>query len=99
MRKGSEELASFKGDEIRLGEGVDCAKVFICNLEIGVDSEEMYLRNASTRISTKASHESGSALVPSVVVNDKDTYVNGRGMSSLIDLYPRIYIECQPEQE
>lgn len=89
VRKGSEELASFKGDEIRLGEGVDCAKVFICNLEIGVDSEEMYLRNASTRISTKASHESGSALVPSVVVNDKDTYVNGRGMSSLIDLYPR----------
>lgn len=89
VRKGSEELASFKGDEIRLGEGVDCAKVFICNLEIGVDSEEMYLRNASTRISTKASHESGSASVPSVVVNDKDTYVNGRGMSSLIDLYPR----------
>lgn len=89
VRKGTEELASFKGDEIRLGEGVDCAKVFICNLEIGVDSEEMYLRNASTRISTKASHESGSALVPSVVVNDKDTYVNGRGMSSLIDLYPR----------
>ena len=89
VRKGSEELASFKGDEIRLGEGVDCARVFICNLEIGVDSEEMYLRNASTRISTKASHEGGSALVPSVVVNDKDTYVNGRGMSSLIDLYPR----------
>lgn len=89
VRKGTEELASFKGDEIRLGEGVDCAKVFICNLEIGVDSEEMYLRNASTRISTKASHESGSASVPSVVVNDKDTYVNGRGMSSLIDLYPR----------
>lgn len=89
VRKGSEELAIFKGDEIRLGEGVDCAKVFICNLEIGVDSEEMYLRNASTRISTKASHESGSASVPSVVVNDKDTYVNGRGMSSLIDLYPR----------
>lgn len=89
VRKGTEELASFKGDEIRLGEGVDCAKVFICNLEIGVDSGEMYLRNASTRVSTKASHESGSALVPSVVVNDKDTYVNGRGMSSLIDLYPR----------
>lgn len=89
VRKGTEELASFKGDEIRLGEGVDCAKVFICNLEIGVDSGETYLRNASTRISTKASHESGSALVPSVVVNDKDTYVNGRGMSSLIDLYPR----------
>lgn len=89
VRRGSEELAIFKGDEIRLGEGVDCAKVFICNLEIGVDSEEMYLRNASTRISTKASHESGSASVPSVVVNDKDTYVNGRGMSSLIDLYPR----------
>lgn len=89
VRKGTEELASFKGDEIRLGEGVDCAKVFICNLEIGVDSEEMYLRNASTRISTKASHESGSASVPSVVVNDMDTYVNGRGMSSLIDFYPR----------
>lgn len=89
VRKGTEELASFKGDEIRLGEGVDCAKVFICNLEIGVDSEEMYLRNASTRISTKASHEGGSASVPSVVVNDMDTYVNGRGMSSLIDLYPR----------
>ena len=89
VRRGSEELAIFKGDEIRLGEGVDCAKVFICNLEIGVDSEETYLRNASTRISTKASHESGSASVPSVVVNDKDTYVNGRGMSSLIDLYPR----------
>lgn len=89
VRKGTEELASFKGDEIRLGEGVDCAKVFICNLEIGVDSEEMYLRNASTRISTKASHEGGSASVPSVVVNDKDTYVNGRGMSSLIDFYPR----------
>lgn len=83
VRKGSEELASFKGDEIRLGEGVDCAKVFICNLEIGVDSEEMYLRNASTRISTKASHESGSALVPSVVVNDKDTYVNGESMTAL----------------
>ena len=90
VRKGTEELASFKGDEIRLGEGVDCAKVFICNLEIGVDSGEMYLRNASTRISTKASHESGSALVPSVVVNDKDTYVNGRGMSSLIDLIHRM---------
>ena len=89
VRKGTEELASFKGDEIRLGEGVDCAKVFICNLEIGVDSEEMYLRNASTRISTKASHEGGSASVPSVVVNDMDTYVNGRGMSSLIDFYPR----------
>lgn len=83
VRKGTEELASFKGDEIRLGEGVDCAKVFICNLEIGVDSEEMYLRNASTRISTKASHESGSALVPSVVVNDKDTYVNGESMTAL----------------
>lgn len=83
VRKGSEELASFKGDEIRLGEGVDCAKVFICNLEIGVDSEEMYLRNASTRISTKASHESGSTLVPSVVVNDKDTYVNGESMTAL----------------
>lgn len=83
VRKGTEELASFKGDEIRLGEGVDCAKVFICNLEIGVDSGEMYLRNASTRISTKASHESGSALVPSVVVNDKDTYVNGESMTAL----------------
>lgn len=83
VRKGTEELASFKGDEIRLGEGVDCAKVFICNLEIGVDSEEMYLRNASTRISTKASHEGGSASVPSVVVNDKDTYVNGESMTAL----------------
>lgn len=83
VRKGTEELASFKGDEIRLGEGVDCAKVFICNLEIGVDSGEMYLRNASTRISTKASHESGSALVPSVVVNDMDTYVNGESMTAL----------------
>lgn len=83
VRKGTEELASFKGDEIRLGEGVDCAKAFICNLEIGVDSEEMYLRNASTRISTKASHESGSASVPSVVVNDMDTYVNGESMTAL----------------
>ena len=83
VRKGTEELASFKGDEIRLGEGVDCAKVFICNLEIGVDGGETYLRNASTRISTKASHESGSALVPSVVVNDKDTYVNGESMTAL----------------
>lgn len=83
VRKGTEELASFKGDEIRLGEGVDCAKVFICNLEIGVDSEEMYLRNASTRISTKASHECGTASVPSVVVNDKDTYVNGESMTAL----------------
>lgn len=83
VRKGTEELASFKGDEIRLGEGVDCAKVFICNLEIGVDSEEMYLRNASTRISTKASHESGSASAPSVVVNDMDTYVNGESMTAL----------------
>lgn len=83
VRKGTEELASFKGDEIRLGEGVDCAKVFICNLEIGADSEEMYLRNASTRISTKASHEGGSASVPSVVVNDKDTYVNGESMTAL----------------
>lgn len=89
VRKGTEELASFKGDEIRLGEGVDCAKVFIGDLEIGVDGAETYLRNSSTRISTKASHEGGSASVPSVVVNDKDTYVNGRGMSSLIDLYPR----------
>ena len=89
VRKGTEELASFKGDEIRLGEGVDCAKVFIGDLEIGVDGAETYLRNSSTRISTKASHEGGSASVPSVVVNDMDTYVNGRGMSSLIDLYPR----------
>lgn len=89
VRKGSEELAIFKGDEIRLGEGADCAKVFIGDLEIGVDGAETYLRNSSTRISTKASHEGGSASVPSVVVNDKDTYVNGRGMSSLIDLYPR----------
>lgn len=88
VRKGSEELASFKGDEIRLGEGVDCAKVFICNLEIGVDSEEMYLRNASTRISTKASHEAGSASVPSLVVDDKDTWINGRGMSSLVNFFP-----------
>lgn len=89
VRKGTEELASFKGDEIRLGEGVDCAKVFIGDLEIGVDGAETYLRNSSTRISTKASHEGGSASVPSVVVNDTDTYVNGRGMSSLIDFYPR----------
>ena len=89
VRKGTEELASFKGDEIRLGEGVDCAKVFIGDLEIGVDGAETYLRNLSTRISTKASHEGGSASVPSVVVNDTDTYVNGRGMSSLIDFYPR----------
>ena len=89
VRKGSEELAIFKGDEIRLGEGADCAKVFIGDLEIGVDRAETYLRNSSTRISTKASHEGGSASVPSVVVNDKDTYVNGRGMSSLIDFYPR----------
>lgn len=89
VRKGTEELASFKGDEIRLGEGADCAKVFIGDLEIGVDGAETYLRNSSTRISTKASHEGGSASVPSVVVNDKDTYVNGRGMSSLIDFYPR----------
>lgn len=89
VRKGTEELASFKGDEIRLGEGVDCAKVFIGDLEIGVDCAETYLRNSSTRISTKASHEGGSASVPSVVVNDMDTYVNGRGMSSLIDFYPR----------
>lgn len=89
VRKGSEELAIFKGDEIRLGEGADCAKVFIGDLEIGVDGAETYLRNSSTRISTKASHEGGSASVPSVVVNDTDTYVNGRGMSSLIDFYPR----------
>lgn len=83
VRKGTEELASFKGDEIRLGEGVDCAKVFICNLEIGVDGAETYLRNSSTRISTKASHEGGSASVPSVVVNDTDTYVNGESMTAL----------------
>ena len=89
VRRGSEELAIFKGDEIRLGEGVDCAKVFIGNLEIGVYGEETYLRNLSTRISTKPSHEVGSASVPSVVVDDKDTWVNGRGMSSLIDFYPR----------
>ena len=89
VRRGSEELAIFKGDEIRLGEGVDCAKVFIGDLEIGVDGAETYLRNSSTRISTKASHEGGSVSVPSVVVNDTDTYVNGRGMSSLIDFYPR----------
>ena len=89
VRRGSEELAIFKGDEIRLGEGADCAKVFIGDLEIGVDGAETYLRNSSTRISTKASHESGSASVPSLVVNDTDTYVNGRGMSSLIDFYPR----------
>lgn len=89
VRKGTEELASFKGDEIRLGEGVDCAKVFIGDLEIGADEAETYLRSLSTRISTKASHEGGSASVPSVVVNDMDTYVNGRGMSSLIDFYPR----------
>lgn len=83
VRKGTEELASFKGDEIRLGEGVDCAKVFIGDLEIGVDGAETYLRNSSTRISTKASHEGGSASVPSVVVNDKDTYVNGESMTAL----------------
>ena len=83
VRKGTEELASFKGDEIRLGEGVDCAKVFIGDLEIGVDGAGTYLRNSSTRISTKASHESGSASVPSVVVNDTDTYVNGESMTAL----------------
>ena len=83
VRRGSEELAIFKGDEIRLGEGVDCAKVFIGDLEIGVDGAETYLRNLSTRISTKASHEGGSASVPSVVVNDTDTYVNGEGMTAL----------------
>lgn len=83
VRRGSEELAIFKGDEIRLGEGVDCAKVFICNLEIGVYETETYLRNSSTRISTKASHEGGSASVPSVVVNDTDTYVNGESMTAL----------------
>ena len=83
VRNGTEELASFKGDEIRLGEGVDCAKVFIGDLEIGVDGAETYLRNLSTRISTKASHECGSASVPSVVVNDTDTYVNGESMTAL----------------
>lgn len=83
VRKGTEELASFKGDEIRLGEGVDCAKVFIGDLEIGVDGAETYLRNSSTRISMKASHEGGSASVPSVVVNDTDTYVNGESMTAL----------------
>lgn len=83
VRRGSEELAIFKGDEIRLGEGVDCAKVFICNLEIGVYETETYLRNSSTRISTKPSHEAGSASVPSVVVNDTDTYVNGESMTAL----------------
>lgn len=83
VRKGTEELAFFKGDEIRLGEGVDCAKVFIGDLEIGVDGAETYLRNSSTRISTKASHEGGSASVPSVVVNDTDTYVNGESMTAL----------------
>ena len=83
VRRGSEELAIFKGDEIRLGEGVDCAKVFIGDLEIGVDGAETYLRNSSTRISTKASHEGGSASVPSVVVNDTDTYVNGESMTAL----------------
>ena len=83
VRKGTEELASFKGDEIRLGEGVDCAKVFIGDLVIGVDGAETYLRNSSTRISTKASHEGGSASVPSVVVNDTDTYVNGESMTAL----------------
>lgn len=88
VRKGSEELAIFKGDEIRLGEGADCAKVFIGDLEIGVDGAETYLRNSSTRISTKSSHEGGSASVPSVVVDDKDTWVNGRGMSSLVNFFP-----------
>ena len=83
VRKGTEELASFKGDEIRLGEGVDCAKVFIGDLEIGVDGAETYLRNSSTRISTKASHEGGSASVPSVVVDDTDTNVNGESMTAL----------------
>lgn len=83
VRKGTEELASFKGDEIQLGEGVDCARVFIGDLEIGVDGAETYLRNSSTRISTKASHEGGSASVPSVVVNDTDTYVNGESMTAL----------------
>lgn len=88
VRRGSEELAIFKGDEIRLGEGADCAKVFIGDLEIGVDGAETYLRNSSTRISTKASHEGGSVSVPSVVVNDTDTWVNGRGMSSLVNFFP-----------
>lgn len=88
VRRGSEELAIFKGDEIRLGEGVDCAKVFICNLEIGVYETETYLRNSSTRISTKPSHEAGSASVPSLVVDDKDTWINGRGMSSLVNFFP-----------
>lgn len=88
VRRGSEELAIFKGDEIRLGEGVDCAKVFIGNLEIGVDGAETYLRNSSTRISTKASHECGSASVPSLVVDDKDTWINNRGMSSLVNFFP-----------
>lgn len=83
VRKGSEELAIFKGDEIRLGEGADCAKVFIGDLEIGVDGAETYLRNSSTRISTKASHEGGSASVPSVVVDSNDTYVNGESMTAL----------------
>ena len=83
VRRGSEELAIFKGDEIRLGEGADCAKVFIGDLEIGVDGAETYLRNSSTRISTKASHEGGSASVPSVVVNGTDTYVNGESMTAL----------------
>lgn len=88
VRRGSEELAIFKGDEIRLGEGADCAKVFIGNLEIGVDGAETYLRNSSTRISTKASHEGGSASVPSLVVDDKDTWINCRGMSSLVNFFP-----------
>lgn len=88
VRRGSEELAIFKGDEIRLGEGVDCAKVFIGNLEIGVYGAETYLRNSSTRISTKASHEGGSASVPSLVVDDKDTWINNRGMSSLVNFFP-----------
>lgn len=88
VRKGSEELAIFEGDEIRLGEGADCAKVFIGDLEIGVDGAETYLRNSSTRISTKSSHEGGSASVPSLVVDDKDTWINGRGMSSLVNFFP-----------
>ena len=83
VRKGTEELASFKGDEIRLGEGVDCAKVFIGDLEIGVDGAGRYLSNTYTRISTKASHEGGSASVPSVVVDGTDTYVNGESMTAL----------------
>lgn len=60
----------------------------IRHLEIGVDGAETYLRNSSTRISTKSSHEGGSASVPSLVVDDKDTWINGRGMSSLVNFFP-----------